>query len=456
MASSSCNVEHANNANGRQPLRALPPKSSNKRPSPITTAPSPPVTHAISKVSQVLTPPTTPPNPECRKASVSADVLPLDYMSLYGPLHLNPCGMEKTKSEEAQQTEEREALWEEITPRSPTTKFELIGSNSSGYEEYGRGVWSIVYRAVIVSDPEILLPALLTPPTSPVSTFTPPTNVKSILAIKAPARRDAHKILDSEARILTYLHTSSLAERYLVPFYGYDGPSHRILMGPVPLSLESHVKAAAKTARANFSTTTMFDPVIGISQWAQLATNLIAGLEFLHSRSCIHGDMKPANILLHPSSDPNMPNTYTPLYTDFSSSSITSSSGSTEQVSALTPDYTSPELLLALKGGTAFATPASDVFALAVTLLVAAIGESPYAGAKTEFQKLSMCREGKPLDFGRGGEQGSRVLKNREVSKVLEGAVKKLETRWSVEEWKEETGKVLESWMSPASTTMTE
>ena len=344
-----------------------------------------------------------------------------------------------------------DASWEETRPRPPTKKYQLVGSSSSGYEEYGRGVWSVVYRA-IESNSDSPPPTLLTPPTSPISTSAPTANVKSVLAIKAPSRRDAHKILDAEARILTYLHASPHASNYLIPFHGYDEPAHRILMDPVPLSLESHVKAAAKTARANFSTATMFDPVIGTSQWAHFATGLIAGLEFLHSRSCIHGDIKPANILLRPSSDPDTANDYTPLYVDFSSSSITASGISSEQVSALTPDYTAPELLNALKSGNAFTTPASDVFALAVTLLVAAIGESPYAAARTEVMKLAMCKEGKPLDFARGGEQGCRVAKNRDVSKVLESAVRKPETRWSVEVWKEGAEKVVKEWMMPVST----
>lgn len=81
--------------------------------------------------------------------------------------------------------------------------------------------------------------------------------------------------------------------------------------------------------------------------------------------------------------------------------------------------------------------------------MTAATGESPYAGARIEVQKLSMCKEGKPLDFARHGEQGSRILKNREVSRALEGAVKGSEARWTVEEWKEEAGRVLGGWMLP-------
>ena len=448
MAPSARNDERPHSADGCQALQTLSMYSPNKRPSPITMATSPPVTHATMKTGQALTPPLTPRIPLRRRAS-SADVLPLSSIGLDEAAHRKFHIMEDSEDyEEADTVGGREFSWEETRPRPPTRKYQLIGSSSSGYEAYGRGVWSVVYRAVKVSDPEILSTSLLTPPTSPISHSAPTTHVNNILAIKVPSRRDAHKILDSEARILTYLHAYPQASNYLVPFHGYDEPAHRILMDPVPLSLDSHVKAAAKTARANFSTATMFDPVIGTSQWGHLATSLIAGLEFLHSRSCIHSDIKPANILLRPSSDPYTPGTYTPLYVDFSSSAIASSGTSPEQVSALTPDYASPELLTALKSGTAFTTPASDVFALAVTLLAAVIGESPYAAARMEVTKLGMCREGKPLDFARGGDQGSRVLQNSEASKVLEGAVRDPETRWSVKEWKEEARQVLKDWMS--------
>ena len=442
MASSVYNSETPSNTNGRQLPQALELHSPNKRPSWITRATSPPVTHASSKASEALTPPLTPLGPQYRRASTSADTLPLGAMSLDGLAALTSRTMEGADSED----QEKESSWEETTPQPPAKRYRLISSTSSDYEEYGRGVWSIVYRAVELSNSATSPPALLTPPTSPISISAPITNARNILAIKGPCRRDAHKVLDSEARILTYLHTSSFAERYLVPFHGYDEPAHRIIMGPVPLNLESHAKAAAKTARANLSTRTMFDPVIGTFQWAYLTTHLIAGLEFLHSKSCVHGDIKPANILLRTSSDLDGLITYVPLYTDFSSSSVTSSTTSPEQVSALTPDYTSPELLISLQKGTAVATPASDIYALAVTLLMAATGESPYTGARMDVQKLGMCKEGRPLEFARNGEQGSRVLKNREVSKVLEGAVRDVETRWSVKEWKGEAERGLIGW----------
>lgn len=319
-----------------------------------------------------------------------------------------------------------------------------------GYEEYGRGAWSVVYRAVEITE-NTLPPSLLTPPSSPTPTNRPALHpTKDLLAVKAPSRRDAHKILYKEARILTYLHTSPQAPTYLVPFHGYAQPDSSFLLTAIPLSLESHTKSAAKTARANFTTRTMFDPVVGTQQWAHIASHLISGLEFLHSRNCIHGDIKPANILLQPSDSSLQGNHFllTPLYCDFSSSSITTPLSAPEPISAVTTEYTSPELLSSLhhppsknNHALAIATPASDIFALAVTLVTAATGESPYEAARLEVQKLSMCLEGRPLEFAAGGEQGTRVRKGGTVWRCLEGAMRRERVgegmgRWGVEEWK--------------------
>ncbi|KAK4690776.1 hypothetical protein P7C71_g6089, partial [Lecanoromycetidae sp. Uapishka_2] len=174
-------------------------------------------------------------------------------------------------------------------------------------------------------------------------------------------------------------------------------------MDAIPLTLENHAKSAKKQP---FSTKTMSDPIIGAAEWTTLAESLITGLAFLHSKGCVHGDIKPANILLQT----NQAGKLTPLYCDFSSShtlSPTTPIDQIDQVSAITADYTSPELLASLNPrnkSRAVATYASDIFALAVTLLFAAIGESPYAAARMEMQKLEMARMGEPLEFARGGE----------------------------------------------------
>lgn len=307
-------------------------------------------------------------------------------------------------------------------------------------------------------------------------------------------------------------------------FHGYDFSQSSLVLEAVPLSLETHAIAAAKAARLNLSTKNMFDPVVGTAEWAQLATKLIDGLAFLHSARCVHGDIKPSNILLRPSSTIPFPS---PLYCDFSSSHIgrplctTSSSKAraatgkdshhaddkfsssndedehdedendddgedgddgddveddedkdddeddddnddegdennnskknkksrgrrregeeVEPVSAVTPDYASPELLAALRSGKARATQGSDVFALATTLIMAAIGQSPYsAGGRVEVLKLAMAREGRPMDFAQGGENASRVMRGKLVDKVVKaGLIRDVDGRNSVWEWRD-------------------
>ena len=334
--------------------------------------------------------------------------------------------------------------WEKLVPREFPGSYKLLGTEYV----YGRGVWSAVYQAQSPEDlpmPDLGLP---TPPTSPVDKRKSP-----LLAIKAPTRRDAHKVLINEARILTYLHQSPTASDFIINFHGLDSARHSLVLDAVPQTLDSYVKAAARNARANFSTRTMFDPIIGPAQWARLAERLIDGLAFIHDvNSVVHGDIKPANILLR--SDPSTPggtDFLQPLYCDFSSSRVvTATTSSVEEVSAVTTDFTSPELLSSFyrrNGTRAVVTCASDVFALGVTLLAAAIGESPYAGARMEIMKLGMAKEGKPLQFARGGDQASRAMKGGVLESVLKGSLEKdPEKRLKVGDWKAELGACIGDW----------
>ncbi|MCJ1235899.1 hypothetical protein MMC14_003873 [Varicellaria rhodocarpa] len=374
--------------------------------------------------SDVLTPPNTPHSPE---KSCIVNVFTLGTEALKR-------GREQEKTSEGINlemeaiAEEKKYSWEETRPKPYTRKYNLSGSASSGYGEFGRGVWSAVYRAT-ESNREASFQDALTPPTSPItspSRSTTPISDRKILAVKAPIRRDAHKILDNEARILTYLHQSPEAAVSLVAFHGYDAAQHSIVLDAHPLSLDTYVKTSLVNTRANLSTKTMFDPVVGSIQWVKFAKGLICGLDFLHSQGCVHGDIKLANILLQVAPD----SSYIPLYCDFSSSHILSnpSSSDTEEVSAVTAEFTSPELLASFyrrNGDRAVATFTSDIFALGVTLLVAATGESPYAGARMELQKLAMAKEGKPMEFARGGDQASRIMRGKMVDKALAKALER-------------------------------
>ena len=407
----------------RQPLQTLPPAPLNKRPSQPAPHASPLDSISTLKSIEPITPPSTPVRPRYNRSSISEGSITLGSVV---EEELNSQSRDIEGSKEA--TAGIEPDWHGTKPRPYTGLYKIQNTSSSRPAEYGRGVWSVVYRAHTIPVPSAILP---TPPTSPV--INPPTRLTpSVLAIKSPSRRDANKILYHEARILTFLHSFSNLSKYLVFFHGFDTPTHSIILEPLPLTLDSYVKDAAGSARATMSTNTMFDPVIGCIEWSKLAKQLIAGLVLLHAHQCIHGDIKPANILFRLNSS----GIHEPVYCDFSSSLHLSDPCPTE-ITALTPDYAAPELLLSLttRGVRTIPTVAADVYALGVTLLFAAIGASPYASARMEMMKLSMAKEGRPVDFARGEDQGARVRRGGLVDKCLVGAVRKESQRWTVEEW---------------------
>ncbi|KAL8626534.1 hypothetical protein Q9189_007776 [Teloschistes chrysophthalmus] len=389
---------------------------------------SKPSTSTRTPPTFTLTPPTTPVRPQAFETPELEDEYPEGQVS---------AGVPRQCEDSVLPTAEESSSWESILPRPCTIQYQRLGSGPSGSNILGSGAWSSVYRATELSPAEAAL--LPTPPSSPANSRSQ-SIAGQFLAVKAAARKDAQTILYQEARVLTYLHRFRRASSYLVPFHGYDAASHSLVMDAVPLNLETHAKCSLETAKTNFSTRTMFDPVCGLAEWQSLASQLIDGLGFLHEASCVHGDIKPANILLQRSED-GSPDSYRPLYCDFSSSQIVEHPNSdpskpVQQVTAITTDFASPELFTSLCSSAGTATTASDIYALGVTLLVVAIGTSPYVGARMEIQKLSMAREGRPLDFARQTDQGTRVMKGKMVEKCLRGALeKKADKRDTTEEW---------------------
>ena len=416
----------------RPALGELPALPLHQRPKPVTMKTSS-TDIAIEKASRPLTPPHTPPKPKNVRVPVSTDRLDTQR-----PICFNPG--EDLSLQESDIVPYHE-VGEAIGGQEPVVK--LYSKDYRLHEELGHGAWSSVFRATEVLQPTTSDNFLLSPPTSP--TNRPPPCGAKVLAVKKASRRDAQKILEKEARILTFLHLDNETSSYLVPFHGIDRTKQSIVLDAVPLTLESHVQSSKKSP---FSTRTMFDPIIGAEHWANLAISLISGLAFLHSKRCIHGDIKPANVLLRPDESGKL----TPLYCDFSSSRIITSAAleEVEEVSAVTADYTSPELLESLRERSetrAVVTFASDTFALAVTLLYAAIGESPYACARMDLQKLGMAKEGTPSDYARRGEQASRIMPGRAVQRTLEWSLMKDPGRRpNADEWKAKMVKISEGW----------
>ncbi|KAL2835074.1 kinase-like domain-containing protein [Aspergillus cavernicola] len=294
--------------------------------------------------------------------------------------------------------------------------------------EFGRGAWSVVYKAFSSTRAEH--------PTRPITPPSSPTPASRLVAVKSPARRDARAVLHTEALILTRARSVLGSEHHVVRFHGFIAESSSIVMAAVPLSLSTYIEDQARLAQKNKTTQNMFTPVLGMAQWHDLAKKLVASLLWLHSNALImHGDIKPHNILLQPqmSIDDDTDSAgfpYEPLFADFSSAyPITTSEESTNTaLTALTPPFTAPELLCvsSLSSPDVAPTPASDVFSLAVTLLAAATGDLLLYPGYNNIQRLMMARDGhRVIDFIRSGDNCTRVPRNGLVEKIVKPAIAK-------------------------------
>lgn len=318
------------------------------------------------------------------------------------------------------------------TPLRFTDDVDIFRDSDGRPIEFGRGAWSIVYKARS-HDTAAPTTAPCTPPSSQA-------RASRVLAVKAPLRRDAHAVLQAEALILTHLNVTPGCENHVVPFHGYLPESPSLVLSAVPLALSTYIEDQADLARRKQSTLTMFEPVQGRDAWQDLARKLISGLIWLHSTAGIlHGDIKPHNLLLRPIAEADTASEhvfpYEPLFADFSSAvdlptdSLPSPQDTSRaSMSAFTPPFTAPELLClaSLTSGNVAPTPASDVFSLAATLLAAATGDLLLYPGSSSMQRLAMAREGhRIIEFTRSSMNGCRVPRNGLVEKVIQPAVAK-------------------------------
>lgn len=305
---------------------------------------------------------------------------------------------------------------------------EILKDQRDRKQVFGYGAWSTVFKGVCHRRQTS---GLLTPPLSPQR------QGPLLVAVKQPARKDAHEILESEAQILNYLMAEEGSGQFIVPFFGILASDSSLVMAAVPLSLEEHIRKSALSAKATRTTWNMTEPVIGMpSVWLDLTYKLVSGLSWLHDQAMVvHGDIKPGNILLDTHSDHDVMDIATnsqgfphqPLLADFSSSQRLNGKITPNTLSALTPEYTAPELLSSkvLSNPESTATKASDVFSLAVTLLVAATGNiMVYSGSV--FQRQAMATQGwMVIQTVQNGplEEGARVPRQGVVVRTLSRAV---------------------------------
>ncbi|KAJ5555148.1 hypothetical protein N7535_007591 [Penicillium sp. DV-2018c] len=311
-----------------------------------------------------------------------------------------------------------------------TDDLEICRTDDNRPFEFGRGVWSIVYKARYTPQ---------TPNGHPNTPPSTPTTQPQILAVKAPLRRDANPVLKAEAAILTRLSRVQGHENHLVPFHGYHTELGALIMTAVPTSLASYIETQAEQARIHGPTTaTMFDPVQGPTSFREMAGKLITGLNWLHEvAGVVHGDIKPQNILLRPvetdSEEGKCAFEYEPLFCDFSATVEIRTDGDDKPVdttrasmSSFTPPFTAPEMLASLMCSEMAPTAASDVFSMAATLLAAATGDLLLYSNMNHRLRLEMARAGHQIvDFARSGGSGCRVPRNGFVERVVQPAVVK-------------------------------
>ena len=130
----------------RQPLQKLPALPINKRPAPVATICSPLDSITTLKSLDPLSPPVTPIRPGNKRSSLSAESIGLGSLKEE---------VSEAQSKSLPEVEEgvacSEPLWEATTPRLYTSRYKIQDATPSQHAEYGRGVWSVVYRAHEIS-----------------------------------------------------------------------------------------------------------------------------------------------------------------------------------------------------------------------------------------------------------------------------------------------------------------
>lgn len=121
---------------------------------------------------------------------------------------------------------------------------------------------------------------------------------------------------------------------------------------------------------------------------AYLGANIAAGVGAVHAAGVVHGDIKPANILIDSSTTPG-----TPKIADFGIARICDSTAATRTAVGMgTLVYMAPEASAGVPP-----SPAKDVYALGIVLYQLACGVPPFAGSPAYLVKMhSQMAPGRP------------------------------------------------------------
>ncbi|KAL0634630.1 hypothetical protein Q9L58_006423 [Maublancomyces gigas] len=262
------------------------------------------------------------------------------------------------------------------------------------------------------------------------------------IAVKTPVNISARAVLESEAKILSYVASALTHNSGIAAFHGYDPVTAAVYMELIPGgTLETHLESCTPAhIRA---------PAIGMPQWLFLAEQLARTFSALKRTNVVHGDIKLGNILLRPWSPPPSAavdpiwaayirgggTLLEPVVVDFSSAHINLPCELPEAMSAVTTAYAAPELLQSFLSEPRHPLPthASDLYSLALSLLAAAVGSEVYRNAGKHVGIY--VRQGNPMGWVKADERGMKVGRGGAVSEVLEGCFgKTAEGRTGVEE----------------------
>ncbi|MEU8843867.1 protein kinase [Streptomyces roseus] len=182
----------------------------------------------------------------------------------------------------------------------------------------------------------------------------------------------------AEARTL-----ARLSHRALVTVYDFDAGRE----GQGPFMVTELIRGVTLRARIDAG------PLSAV-QVTRLGAEIASALDHVHSHGIVHHDVKPSNVLLSDAGSPHL--------ADFGlSRSVRDRSRETSETLVGTLAYMAPEQFLG-EG----ASPASDIYALGLTLLEALTGQREYRGTPVEVGTAHLLHgprlpDGLPGDLGR-------------------------------------------------------
>jgi serine/threonine protein kinase len=272
-----------------------------------------------------------------------------------------------------------------------------------------------------------------------------------VVAIKTPVNVGAVKILEAEAKILSYVSKYSQSKS-ITRFFGFDPVKTVVLMEYINGTTLAKYSRKKKAQRENITVSREMagEPVIGLSDWLDWSRQLSDAFVHLKQIGVVHGDVTWNNILIRDSGSFQK----VPVVIDFSSGHLVAEGHEPAAISATTTAFCSPELLEAhiRRAESPPASPtsptthkhtprpvptfSSDLYGLAMTLLSTAIGAEVYENAGRHAGIY--VRQGQPLDWVRNGDGFLIAGVRSAVCKMLNGCFgRTVEKRISVEDLRE-------------------